>query len=256
MEAYARRIGSPIDCSIYLYDSRGRILAYNDDAEGLSSDPQLAYTFSRAGDYVIELRTSATRGAAVCLLPAHRRLPLHPLRLSTRSAKGTTARIDFAGVSCTDAAPATVTVPADWQQDWYPVSTRRAGGKSSAFTSVFVTTDDEVVDREPNNNAPQAQESPLGPSISGRFDSPGDVDQFRFHGRKGERWFFTGATREIGTPADLTFRLLQADGKSIATADDSGTSEGTLDVTFPTDGQYILELVDLNKRGGPQYSYR
>jgi hypothetical protein len=50
--------------------------------------------------------------------------------------------------------------------------------------------------------------------------------------------------------------MLNAEGKAIGSADDNGTSEGILDVTFPADGMYTLELVDLNKRGGPQYSYR
>ena len=256
-EVFCRRLGAPMDASLYLYDSRGRILAYSDDAEGLSTDPQFVHTFAKADDYTVELRDIRYAGGDA--FGYHLRIGdfpcIHtPLPLAVK--RGATTRVDFAGISCDDAAPAIVTVPADWKEDWFPVRTRRASGLSSAFAMVAVVDADEVVDREPNNNGPQAQQMPLGPAISGRFDAPGDVDQFSFTAAKGKRYQFAGFTREIGAPSDLTFRMLNSEGKSIATADDNGTSEGVLDVTFPADGVYTLELVDLNKRGGPQYSYR
>jgi hypothetical protein len=256
-EVFCRRLGSPMDASLYLYDSKGRILAYSDDAEGLSTDPQFVYTFAKAGDYILELRDIRYAGGDA--FGYHLRIgdfPCVHTALPLAVKRGATTRVDFAGVSCDDAVPATVNVPADWKADWYPVSTRRVSGMGSGFATVAVVGNDEVVDREPNNNQPQAQQIELGSSISGRFDAPGDVDQFTFKVSKGQRYSFAGFTREIGAPSDLTFRMLNAEGKAIASADDNGTSEGILDVTFPADGAYTLELVDLNKRGGPQYSYR
>jgi len=256
-EVFCRRLGSPMDASLYLYDARGRILAYSDDAEGLSTDPQFLHTFAKAGDYVIELRDIRYAGGDA--FGYHLRVgdfPCVHTALPLAVKRGATTRVDFAGVSCDDAAPAMAIVPADWKENWFPVSTRRASGMASAFATVAVVDHEEVLDHEPNNNGPQAQQITLGPAISGRFDAPGDVDQFAFAARKGQHYQFAGYTREIGAPSDLTFRMLGADGKSIANADDSGTSEGILDVTFPADGTYTLELVDLNKRGGPQYAYR
>ncbi len=256
-EVFGRRLGSPIDASLYLYDDRGRILAYSDDAEGLSTDPQFVHTFAKGGDYVVELRDIRYAGGEAfsyvlrigdfpCI---HSSLPLAVQR-------GVATRVDFAGISCDDALPATVTAPADWSDDWFPISTRRVNGTASAFTMLAVVDSEEIVDREPNNHQPQAQKISLGPAISGRFDAPGDVDQFTFSAVKGQRYLFAGYTREIGTPSDLVFRMLNSSGKSIATADDNGAAEGVLDVTFPSDGEYTLELIDLNKRGGPQYTYR
>lgn len=256
-EVFCRRLGSPMDASLYLYDAKGRILAYSDDAEGLSTDPQFVYTFAKAGDYVVELRDIRYAGGDP--FAYHFRIgdfPCIHTALPLAVKRGATTRVDFAGISCDDATPAILNVPADWKENWYPVSTRRASGMASAFTTVAVVDADEVVDHEPNNNRPQAQKISLGPAISGRFDAPGDVDQFTFTATKGLRYQFAGFTREIGAPSDLTFRMLNSEGKSIATADDNGMSEGVLDVTFPADGEYTLELVDLNKRGGPQYAYR
>jgi len=256
-EVFCRRLGSPMDASLYLYDAKGRILAYSDDAEGLSTDPQFVHTFAKEGDYIVELRDIRYAGGDA--FGYHLRIgdfPCIHTALPLAVKRGSTTRVDFAGVSCADATPAMAAVPADWAEDWFPVSTRRVGGSSSAFATLAVIADEEVIDREPNNNQPQAQKIPLGPSISGRFDERGDIDQFTFPATKGQRYQFAGFTREIGAPSDLTFRVLNSEGKAIASADDNGTSEGTLDVTFPADGTYTLELVDLNKRGGPQYTYR
>ncbi|QDT55428.1 hypothetical protein Pan44_34710 [Caulifigura coniformis] len=256
-EVFCRRLGSPMDASLYLYDAKGRILAYSDDAEGLSTDPQFVYTFAKEGDYIVELRDIRYAGGDA--FGYHLRIgdfPCVHTALPLAVKRGSTTRVDFAGVSCSDATPAMAAVPADWAEDWFPVSTRRSTGSSSAFATLAVVAADDVLDREPNNHQPQAQQIELGPSISGRFDDRGDIDQFTFSATKGQRYQFAGFTREIGAPSDLTFRVLNSEGKAIASADDNGTSEGTLDVTFPADGTYTLELVDLNKRGGPQYSYR
>ena len=56
-----------MDASLYLYDAKGRILAYSDDAEGLSTDPQFVHTFAKAGDYVVELRDIGLTGDGTLL---------------------------------------------------------------------------------------------------------------------------------------------------------------------------------------------
>src|SRR5690606_10373173 len=109
-EVFCRRLGSPMDASLYLYDDRGRILAYSDDAEGLSTDPQFLHRFEKAGEYVLEIRDIRYAGGDAfgyrlrigdfpCI---HTAFPLAARR-------GATTRIDFAGVSCDDAVPAAAT---------------------------------------------------------------------------------------------------------------------------------------------------
>ncbi len=50
--------------------------------------------------------------------------------------------------------------------------------------------------------------------------------------------------------------MLDDAGTELARVDDSGTDEGTLDFTAPTDGEYTLVLTDLHRRGGPQFCYQ
>jgi hypothetical protein len=257
LEVFARRLGSPLDASLYLYDEKGKILTYCDDAEGLSSDPQLVHAFKKAGVYVVEVRDIRYQGGGQHIYRL--RIGDFPcVNTATPLAvqRGTQSRVDFAGISVADASPAYVSIPADWPHPWYPVSTKRAGGASSGFATVTVVDTPDAVDHEPNNTQPQAIKVPLGTSISGRFDQPGDVDRYTFAVAQGQRFLFTGITREHGSPADLLLRVLDASGNQVAAADDNGTAEGVVDFTFPAAGDFTLEVADLNRRGGPQYVYR
>jgi hypothetical protein len=256
-EVFARRLGSPLDASVYLYDAAGHILAYCDDAEGLSSDPQLLHTFKTAGTCIVEVRDIRYQGGDQhfyrlrigdfpCVNSAS------PLAVR----RGQDTRVDFAGIGVADASPSQANVPADWPHAWFPVSTKRAAGSSSGFAMVAVVDDDEILEIEPNNTQPQAQRVTLGQSINGRFEAAGDVDRFSFTATQGQRFLFTGITRELGSPADLLLRMLDGTGNQISAVDDNGTSEGVMDVTFPANGDFTLEVADLNRRGGSQFAYR
>jgi len=257
LEVLARRLGSPLDASLYLYNEHGREIAYNDDAEGLSSDPQIAFKAPEAGNYVVEVRDIRYSGSA-----NHRyRLrigdfPAVQMALPAGYPRGQKSRIDFTGISVEDASPAWVDAAADAVPGWTLVNSKRSGGKSSAFAYSEITASGEVIDREPNDTIDQAQALVLGQQISGRLDHPKDVDKFRIEAKAGQRFIFTGLTRSLGAPTDLILRMLDAKGAQLATADDDGKAEGRLNFPFPADGVYFLEVSELNKRGGSQYGYR
>ena len=69
MEVRARRLDSPLDSIIALFDSKGQELAADDDTVDLGAglaihhaDLQLVYTFPSAGDYVLKLRDAQSKG--------------------------------------------------------------------------------------------------------------------------------------------------------------------------------------------------
>jgi hypothetical protein len=256
-EVLARRLGSPLDPSLFLYRADGRELAYNDDAEGLSSDSQLCYTFKEAGAYVVEVRDIRYQGGGNHVYRLRiGDFPCVNVAVPSVVRRGVATRVDFAGTSVDDAAPALVNVPADFAGVWVNVSTKRPNGSSSAFASVQVTSAEEFLEREPNDTAQQANQVSLGTQLNGRFEKPGDVDRFTFPAKQGQRFVFSGVTRQIGAPTDLTMRLFDAGGNQVAMADDAGTEEGNVNYTFPADGQFTLAVQDLHRRGGGQYAYR
>ncbi|HZW30435.1 MAG TPA: pre-peptidase, partial [Isosphaeraceae bacterium] len=92
---------------------------------------------------------------------------------------------------------------------------------------------------------------------SGRIDPPGDQDAFRLTLRKDDRRVFRVEARALGMPLDPVLRILGADGKLLAEADDTGRNSRDLERSFtaPADGEYRLVVRDLNGRGGPRFAY-
>lgn len=257
LEVLARRLGSPLDASLYIYKENGTEIAYSDDAEGLSSDPQIAFKAPEAASYIVEVRDIRYAGSG-----NHRyRLrigdfPAVQMALPIAVPRGQKSRIDFAGVSVEDAAPAWLEAAADALPGWTVVNSKRSGGKSSAFAYAELSATGEVVDHEPNDTIDQAQALSLGQQISGRLDKPKDTDKYRIEAKAGQRFIFTGLTRSLAAPTDMILRILDAKGNQVAMADDDGKAEGKLNYAFPADGVYYLEIGELNKRGGSQYAYR
>lgn len=255
-EVLARRLGSPLDPMIRLLDSRGRELTYSDDAPGLSSDAMLSHTFAEGGEYTLEVRDIRFQGNA----GFQYRLRIGdfpcvtvPYPMGVR--KGESAQLAFAGPAAQGAAPLPLHVPADFGADWLNVAAKGAGGKGSGFAVVSVGTGAELLEVEPNNEAAQANRIVFPTGINGRFEQPGDVDRFAFAAKAGQRFLFAGVTRSQGSPSDLYLRVPKPDGTEVAT-DDNGPGEGTLDFTAPADGDYVLIVEDLNRRGGPEFVYR
>jgi hypothetical protein len=114
----------------------------------------------------------------------------------------------------------------------------------------------EFLEQEPNNNPDQANAIAVGTSVNGRFEQKGDMDRFAFDAKAGQRFEFAGISRQAGAASDLMIRIYDAAGKQVAAVDDNGPAEGSLNYTFPADGRYSLAVHDLNRRGGPEFSYR
>lgn len=257
IEVLARRLGSPLDSMIRLLDAKGRELAYNDDAPGIGSDSMLSYTFKDAGEILLEVRDIRYQGGA----NFNYRLrigdfPCVTVPYPMGVQRGISASIGFAGTTAQEVAPIPVNVAADAGINWVPLGARLAGGRSSGFAVVAVSSSPETLEAEPNNEQAQATRVTLGSGINGRFDQPGDIDRYVFTAKAGQRFTFAGVTRTQGSPSDLYVKLLKPDGAEAAVSDDTGANEGIIDYTFPADGDYTLVVEDLFRRGGPEFAYR
>jgi len=253
-EVLSRRIGSPLDPMLRLLDARGRELAFSDDAAGLSGDSQLQHTFKVAGDYLIELRDIRYQGGNYRLRIGD--FPCVTAAFPLAVQRGQTASVTLAGSGTDGIAAASVTAPADPKLEWLAVSAKRTGGASSGFASVRIADRPQLLEVEPNNNPEQAQRIDLTADINGRLEQKGDVDRYIFTAKKDQTVVFTGVTRTQSSPTDLQLKVLGADGKQVATVDDTGTDEGSLAFKAPADGDFTLLVEDLTKRGGPEHAYR
>ena len=111
-----------------------------------------------------------------------------------------------------------------------------------------------IVEKEPNNTAETAQEVPLGSNISARVDKPGDIDFFRFNGKKGQKIEAELLPAQGGRFQQGHLRILPLSGNKqpVASSEDDGkfaypkfSQRGldvALDYTLPADGQYAIAV--------------
>jgi hypothetical protein len=256
-EVLARRLGSPLDPMIRILDMQGRELTYSDDEPGLSFDSRLSHTFQRGGDYLIELRDIRYQGGGTYSYRLRvGDFPCVSVPVPMGAQRGQMVNVNFAGSFVEDLQPLNLQIPSDPMVNWINVAAKRAGGVSSGFALMSVGNGAEFVEREPNDDIKQANRVELGTSLNGRLNQPGDVDHYVFKATKGQKFAFSGITRQQGSPADLLLRLFKADGGKVSEAEDAGTNEGVISYTFPADGDYTLFVEDLHHRGGSPFAYR
>ena len=257
IEAVARRLGSPLDPIIRLLDVKGRELAWSDDEPALRGDARLQFTFKDAGEYLVEIRDIRYQGGGGHLYRL--RIGDFP-RLSTpypmAVQRGVATKVAVAGTDAASVAPFDVNIPADHPLNWVNVGARSANGNSSGFTVLHVSDSPVVVETEPNDEIKQATRIETGQTACGRIDKPGDSDHFVLTAKKCEKFTFRGVTRRQGSPTSVYLRLLKADGGALASKEDFGVGDPSFDYTFPADGDYVLVVEELHRRGGPEFAYR
>lgn len=113
-------------------------------------------------------------------------------------------------------------------------------------------------EKEPEDPA-LAVPVPVPGTVSGAFGTPGDMDRYQFSAKAREVVELDVDARELTSFADPVMVILDASGKTLATADDSdGTRDPRLVWTAPADGNYTVLLRDVasGSRGGPEFFYR
>lgn len=83
------------------------------------------------------------------------------------------------------------------------------------------------------------------------------LDYYRFTGKKGQRVSAEIVAQRLGARMDSLLRLLDARGRELAYNDDSpgAGSDSRLSITLPADGDYFLEVRDVNYDGGAECRY-
>ena len=256
LEIFARRIGSALDPTLRLFSASGREIAYSDDLPGLSEDAQIDYTFVKAGDYVVAVEDNMNQGGGN--YPYHLRIGDFPgavVATPLGATRGSDVIFNFGDKAGSKIEPLHVKVPADPLLVALNVPARFPGGATRGFATVLLSDRKELTETEPNDDRKSATRVEFGANLNGRLQKPGDVDHFVFHAKAGQSARFTAFARRLGSPADVVLRLTRGDGNQISSAEGSAAGEATLSTSFSSDGDYVLEVSDLNRRGGPRYAY-
>jgi hypothetical protein len=253
-----RHLGSPMDAVLQVVSSAGFVLAQNDDAVG--RDPQIHFTAPADGTYTVRLFAfPETPDSSIAFAGGDSfiyRLTLttggylegvFPLAVSRESASA----VEAIGPNIPEEARL---LPVDAKGD--PRDLLRLSHPLLAGTAdVQVVPFPALVAIEPADPAnPQALPVPC--ALSGRIDPSGNPDTFHVALKKGDQRVVRVQSHSLGLPLDPVLRVSDGEGKTLAEADDAGQArDPELTFSAPADGDYRINVRDLNGRGGPRFAY-
>lgn len=301
IEVETARIDSRLDALCRLYGPDAKELAESRAEPG--ADPLLDVVLPADGAYTIKLHDVIYAGSTDHFYRLHVHDGPHIDAVLPVAAKpGTPTRFTFWGrnldgtecagrsldghalerveVSLTPPEPSAVGDALDSGPIFSPSATRRGfsyqwTGPRGTSNPIFIAeaADPVVLEQEPDDDDAHAQRITLPCDISGSFATVGDLDVYRFQGRKGDVWWVEATAERIGSPADPTFVvqkvLEKGPAQDLASGDD--TAESPIGARFPTgsvdaavrwqvpeDGTYQVVINDLynSQRGSPRLTYR
>lgn len=148
-------------------------------------------------------------------------------------------------------------VPADAPPGVHGLRIATAGGVSNL--KLFAVDElPSVAQVKPNQTLAAAQALTLPAAVDGAVDNLTRGDFYKFQAVAGQRVSIEVLARRLGSPLDSTLRLLDGKGKELAYNDDAPGlgSDSSLSYTFKEAGEYVVQVWDIQYRGGPTYLYR
>jgi hypothetical protein len=160
---------------------------------------------------------------------------------------------------------AKITVPADAPSGLHEIRAQTAAGITTPGY-FFVSEYPQQPEKEPNNDRNQANEIKTPACIAGVINGNEDEDTFWFNARKGQRLIFdVEGFKRYAPPQnnqqgvsylDSFILLRDANGRELASDDDSSRVDAFLAYQFPTDGKYLVTIRDSIYRGRGDFHYR
>ena len=146
---------------------------------------------------------------------------------------------------------------------WLRVLSERSG--LTNFAHFVVSSLPEQLEVEPNNDTAHAQRIETSAAVvNGRVNPQADLDVFRFTAKAGQKFVAAiaahaldvhGQGRSYGI-ADFSLELLDANGRTLAAAEDTLGFDPLIEQTLPADGDYFVRVQLLNYGGFPEAVYR
>jgi hypothetical protein len=149
-----------------------------------------------------------------------------------------------------------VTVPGDVPPGFHDVRLVNKWGVSNP--RAFVVGDlPEIVEKEPNDDVPQAQRVELNRTINGVIAAPADVDYFVFAGKAGQRVVISCLASSIDSKLLAALELYDSAGQRLAFNRHYHDNDALVDCTLPGNGDYYVRVHEFtHTQGGPDHFYR
>jgi hypothetical protein len=257
VEVEGLRLGRTFfDPAVTILDEKRFEVAAADDSTLLQQDAYCSVLAPKTGRYIVELRETSYRGDDASTYRLHvGKFPRPAVAFPGGGPPGKPLEVKWLGDPSGEKTE-TVTPP-DPAPFSYRVSMKDGEIAAPTGTPLHVVDLPNVVETEPNDDLDKATKADLPAALCGLMDKGNDIDRFRITAKKGDVWDFNLQAREIRSPLDGVLRLRNAKGDVIAAADDNGARpDSYFRFTIPEDGEYLVEVEDHLRAGGPTYLYR
>ena len=115
----------------------------------------------------------------------------------------------------------------------------------------------DILEKEPNNDVPQAQRVELNTTVNGTISAPTDVDYYVFTGKRGQRVLVSCLASSIDSRLRAALELYDAAGRQLAFNRHYLDNDALLDYTLPDDGDYYVRLFEFSHtQGSAEHFYR
>lgn len=253
-EVIGNRFGKDYDPLVQIRNAAGKLVAECDNSVGLYADCRFAHTFAVAGVYSVEVRDSRFEGHPTWHYVL-RMGDFPEARMSVPSAvqPGIAATLSFPQVV---GLQTPVNLPVDRQPEtvFHEIRNRPAG--PATWFPLTITDLPAHVEAEPNDKLETATPVKVPATLNGVLNHPGDSDWFAFELTQGQKLQFHGISRVLGGAADLELVLFDADGREVRRVDDVEVEEGSFTFNAGKAGAHRLQVRDVARDGGPEFTYR
>lgn len=250
-----------IDPILTLRSADGGVLAGSDNE--FFADPALSYHFTKAGEYVLEIRDVRYEGNTYwqyCIEAFDRPLVTNVYPLGVTAGSRTT--LAPTGLNADHLGAVQWDVPAGLSPGLQfvlpPAWTEQ---RMNPVPIVVHDLPPALEPSEANDSPADAAELAIPSGVSGRIEREKDVDIYAFEAKKGERFSFEIVARRHGSALDPIIALRNDKGAPLIESDDYTLGRvSSADALIehwaaPADGKYFFEVRDLHGRGGPAFVY-
>jgi hypothetical protein len=244
------------DPYIAILDSKRFELATSDDTPLLKQDGFLSVVAPADGTYIIQVRESSYGAGSAYRLHVGT-FPRPAAVVPSGGKLGEEVEIRFLG-DATGEIKQKIKLPATMPEGGqFALFCEDAGGISPSGLPFRLLPDQgNCVEVEPNDTPTQATPGSFPCAFNGVIDKAGDIDHFKFAGKKGQVFDVHCYARRHGSPLDSVMTLAVAGQNPFVANDDAVGPDSYFRVTLPQDGEYVLGITDHLKKGGPTYAYR
>lgn len=232
-------------------------LARSDDAALLNQDCVCSVVAPEDGKYIVQVRESAYGGDGNCLYRLHVGNFPRPTAVYPAGGKpGESLNVRWIGDAAGDFNAQVVLAASPSQTQGLFAQDARGSAPSPNMVRVNDLTN--ALEAEPNDAVAQASPAGVAPcALNGIIEKPGDVDFFKFSAKAGQQFDIRVYARNtLRSPLDSVMTVLNAQGGGIVGNDDSGGPDSYVRFGAPADGEYLIQIHDHLRQGGPNYVYR